>query len=184
MVSAGCSAAHHGADASTTSTTQAGPNPDVVPAVITPAYVDAVFVVLNRDFGNATRTLFQAGAVTGTVTGDLRAIFAHPLYEQEVGNAGASLKLPQSNLRHPPGDIVTMVTRLFSASSSCVFVQTRSDFSAVLVKPSAPAASEYWALQPKQASTDPRHINPTPWALSFNADYLTPTTIPDQCLGH
>ena len=37
--------------------TTAGPNPDVIPPVITAAYVNAVFAVLNHVYGDATRTI-------------------------------------------------------------------------------------------------------------------------------
>jgi hypothetical protein len=180
VVASGCSSARVHPAVPTASTLPA-PNPDVIPPVITAAYVNAVFTVLNHINGNATRSLFRSNSVTPTVSIQLRAIFNSPLFGQEMRNASASLSLPRSNLRQPLGDIVTTVVRLISATPKCIFVETTSSFTAVLVKPSGPASSEYWALQPKQPGIDPGRTNPTPWALSFNADYLTPTPIPDQC---
>lgn len=152
-----------------------GPNPDVIPAVITPAYVDAVFRVLNHINGNAVRSLLGAGRVTATVTTDLRAIYSGSLYGQELKIANESLRGDLSNVRRPPGDISTTVLDLLSSSPTCIFVKTRSTFQAVLLKPSPPAASEYFRLSAKQSTDDPDDLNPTPWSLSFNASYQTPT---------
>ena len=158
-----------------------GPNPDVIPAVITPAYVNAVFRVLNHINGNAVRTLLGSGRITPQVTTYLRAIYSDPLFTEEVKIAGETLHNDLSNVRRPPGDIDTTVLRLLSSSPSCIFVETRSTYQAVLVKPGPPSASEYFRLSDKQPSDDPTNANPTPWTLSFNANFQTPTSVPDQC---
>ena len=167
--------------ASPTTSSPLGPNPDVIPQVITADYVNAVFKVLNHINGNAVRALLTASQVTPEVQTDLRAIFNDPLYQQELKIAGQSIQGDTSNVRKPPGDIQTVVVQLLDSSPTCIFVSTRSIFGAVLLHPTPPAASEYWMLKPKQADVDPSGLNPTPWSLSFNANYTTPTSIPDQC---
>lgn len=177
-----CSSSHHAAPPpSTTSSTVAGPNPDVVPAVITPAYVDAVFAVLEHVNGNAVRAMVSSGAVTPVVLADLRAIYNDPLYDQEVKIAQQSLAAGASNVIRPPGDVRVGVVRLISSTSTCIFVQTSEDYSAVLKNPGPRPGSGYWGLDRKVASNDPKGLNTTPWALFFNAVYLKPTNIPDQC---
>jgi hypothetical protein len=156
-------------------------NPDVIPPVITVAYVNAVFAVLNHINGDVSRNLITDDRVTVQDKTYLRAIYDNPLYGQEVVIAQQSLGENLQNVRHPPGDVITRVRRLLSASHSCVFVETQSNFSSVLIDPGPPAASEYFELAPKQPGIDPQHLNPTPWALRFNASYVTPTTITDQC---
>jgi hypothetical protein len=185
---AACSSSHRTDPTTTTSATSTtfaptGSNPEVIPSVITPAYVDAVFKVLNHINGDATRQLFGSGSVDPIVRADLRALFSDPLYSQELANASASLATNRNSLRNPIGDVVTTVKRVISASPRCVFVETVSDFSPVDIHPSQ-AASEYWVLVPKVPTNDPMRLNRTAWALSFNADYLTPTSIPNQCAGH
>ena len=69
---------------SSTSTTVDPINPDVVPTVITPAYVDAVFKVLNHIDGNATRSLASANALLGSGRQDLEQSIWIPFYGQEV----------------------------------------------------------------------------------------------------
>jgi hypothetical protein len=186
---AACSSGSHRASPPTTvpvtSTSVApvagGPNPDVVPPVITVAYVNAVFAVLNHINGDVSRSMLSNNQLTEQARVDLRAIYDDPLYTREVTIAQQSLRGNLDNVRRPPGDIVTTVRKLIAASSQCVFVETRSDFSPVLIHPGEPTASEYFELARKQADIDPGQVNPTPWALSFNASYLTPTTVPDQC---
>jgi hypothetical protein len=182
---AACSSHHHNAARATTvpstAPTTTVPDPDVVPAVITPAYVNAVFAVLNHINGNASRSLVSSGELTGQVRSDLRAIYNDPLYTQEITIAQQSLSQSLDNVRRPPGDIVTSVERLISATPTCVFVETESDYSAVLVEPGHPSASEFFKLSPKSQIMDPENLNPTPWSISFNAAFLTPTSVPNQC---
>ena len=181
-MAAACSSGHHPV-AQPTTTTAPDPNPYVVPAVITPAYVNAVFKVLEHVDGNASRTLIAAKAVSPTVLADIRAIYADPLYADEVNIAEESLKGDLKNIRRPPGDVAMSVVRLISASPSCIFVEAASDYSAVVYRSPTPPASEYWGLRLKQRGDDPGHLNPTPWAFSFNRTFGAPTSIPDQCVG-
>ncbi|HWE54489.1 MAG TPA: hypothetical protein VG435_03210 [Acidimicrobiales bacterium] len=183
LVAGGCSSGGHSRAVPTTTTQPAGPNPDVVPAVITPAYVNAVFAVLEHVDGNASRTLIESKSVTPQVIADIRAIYNDPLYSQEIRIAQQSRSTSSADLLHPVGDVRITVRAILSESPTCIFVETNSDYSAVLVKPETPAASEYWMLRLKQPGADPSRLNSTPWALSFNADFLTPTTIPNQCVA-
>ncbi len=157
------------------------PNPDVIPPVITAAYVNAVFAVLNHLNGDAVRALVASKRVTPTVKLYLRAAYNDPLYAEEVTIAQQSIDGSLSNVRSPPGDILTIVQRLISATPTCIFAETRSDFSNVVRVSTTPAASEYFSLSLKQKGTDPHRVNRTPWAFAFNADYQTSKTIPSQC---
>ena len=131
------------------------PNPDVVPSVITPAYVNAVFAVLNHVYGDATRNLRASHAVTTEVKTDLRAIFNDPLYSEQVQAATVSLSGAISNVRPDAGDGVTIVKKLIAATPNCVFVQTETNLSSVLIHPTPSAAAEYYELVRKQRSADP-----------------------------
>ena len=182
LFSAGACAggSHHSAP--TTTAPSGGPNPDVIPSVITPAYVNAVFRVLNHINGDASRALLAAGKVTPGVLTDLRAIFNDPLYAQEVKIAQQSIAGNLSNVRRPPGDTKTTVENLIWATSTCVFAMVLQDYSQVTVRPEPAAPPGYWGLEPKAQGDDPLHLNPTPWALSFNAVFPTPpTSIPNPC---
>ena len=174
------SGSHH---VSSTSTT-AGVNPAVVPAVITPAYVDSVFVALNHVAGNATRALVASHLVSSQVVADLRAIFNDPLFQDQLTSARAALTTGGlSNVVQDPGDSVTSVKQVVSATPSCVFVQVWTDFSAVDVHPPSSPAVDYVELRLKPARDDPAHLNDTPWAISAEQVSTTPATVSSTC-GH
>ena len=158
-----------------------GPNPDVIPAVITPAYVNAVFKVLNHINGDAVRAVVASHQISPLVERQLQAIYAGPLFAVEVKVFQQGLSSGLMNVKANPGDRVTVVRRLISTSPNCIFVETSSDLSAVEVKPGPPAASEYWQLTLKDSTEDPRDINPTPWMLSNNEDFMVPTTVDSPC---
>src|SRR5689334_16440037 len=88
-VLAACSSGRHRATGPTTTT---APDPAVVPAVITPAYVDAVFVVLNHVYSDAARRLRVAHSVTPEVRADLRAVFNDPVYATQLQAAEQALR--------------------------------------------------------------------------------------------
>lgn len=178
-VMSGCSGARHHVVLPTTTTL---PDPDVVPAVITPAYVDAVFVALNHVYGNASRTLRADHAVTPAARADLRAIFGDPAYGAQLQAAQQAVDQGViNNIRPNAGDLVTTVTRLVTALPTCIFVEATTNFSAVQVKPTPTPASEFFQFAPKQARNDPEHINPTPWEIAVDDAYLKPTTVRTTC---
>lgn len=179
---AGCSSSHRAA-ATTTTSTVPGPNPDVVPAVITPAYVNAVLADLNHVYGNATRALVATKAVTPAVREDLRAIFNDPLFAQQLSEATQSLSGPIQNVRSDPGDGTITVRRLIRSSGTCIFVETETNLSTVLVRPSPSPVAEYYELDLKQKGIDPNHLNPTPWAFGYNVDFFTNAPAPQRCVG-
>jgi hypothetical protein len=178
-----CSSGHQAAAPPPTTTSLPYPDPYVVPAVITPAYVNAVFAVLNHVYGNATRVLVATREVTPAVKADLRAIFNDPLYASQVLEAQQSLTGAINNVRPSPGDEVTQVVKLIYASRSCIFLQATSNLSAVLLHPTPEPASEYFELSPKEYSTHQSDLNPTPWAISADAAYLIPTSSPNPCVS-
>jgi hypothetical protein len=159
------------------------PDPDVVPAVITPAYVDAVFVVLNHIYGNASRTLRAERAVTSAVKVDLRAIFNDPAYGVQLQAAQAAVAGSEiDNVRLRGGDAVTTVTQLLTASPTCIFIRVTTDLSKLELKVPAPPAAEYFEFAPKQPGNDPTRLNPTPWAIAVDEAFTTPTTAKSTCV--
>jgi hypothetical protein len=158
-----------------------GPNPDIIPPVITVTYVNAVLKTLFHVYGNATRTLATTRQVSTDVKADLRSIYNDPAYEQQLAAAQLSLRGVINNVRGDAGDPITVVKRLVSESSRCIFFEASTNLSLVLIHPTPAAASEYYELAPKDAGNDPLHLNPTPWAVSYNVAFLTPTTVPSRC---
>lgn len=159
-----------------------GPNPDIIPAVITPAYVNAVFRVLNHINGNAVRLIATEHRVSTPAQAELRAIFNDPEYATQLQAAQLSIQQGVIANVNPTGaDAVTTVKQLIAVSPNCLFVETTTDLSALLRNPTPVAASEYYELARKQRGDDPTGINSTPWAISFNAAFQTPTAIGPRC---
>ncbi len=184
-----CSSGTHDASPTTArvSSTSTGdetvPNSDDIPPVINITYVDGVLKALFHVYGNATRSLVATHALSPLATADFRSIYNNPLYASEIQLAEESLQGQIRNVRSEPGDGVVKVRSLIYATSSCIFIETSTDLSAVLIHPTPTAASEYYELKHKQPGIDPGHLNATPWAISFNAAYLTPTSVANRCDG-
>ncbi|MCU4184240.1 hypothetical protein K6U06_07695 [Acidiferrimicrobium sp. IK] len=149
------------------------------------AYVNAVLAQLNHVYGDVSRQDLAAMSLPKTSAAMLRAIFNDPLFTQELSVATNGLLGDLSNVRRPPGDRVTRVVRLLSASPTCIFAQTSTDYSKVLVKEGQPVGAEYYELTPKAPGNDPQHLNPTPWAIQANEAFSTPppTVPPNPCAG-
>ncbi len=157
-------------------------DPYSVPRVITVAYVNSVLAALAHDNSDAARAFSDSRSINAVVTTDLRAIFNDPAYAQQIQDLVQSLRQGIiSEVRPNGGDLKITVTRLITGTSSCIFVETTSDTSALFVHPSPPPASEYFELQPKQAGADPKHLNPTPWSFAYDEVFFTPTSAPSRC---
>jgi hypothetical protein len=155
-------------------------NAPTVPATITPAYVNTVFATLNHVYGNALRLELQTNSIPAQAAVDLRAIYNDPLYSKEMTIAAQDLAGNRSNVRNPPGDQVTRVLHLISASPTCIFVDTETNVSKVVLNAPTPGY-DYYELTPKQPGIDPTGINPTPWALTYDLFFTSPTPPQDQC---
>jgi alkylhydroperoxidase family enzyme len=171
LLLAACGSGHHVAAPTTTTApsppTTADVNPDVVPPVITTAYLDAVLRVLDHLYGNATRSELHSRRLTAATLAYLRAIYRDPQYSDEVSIfsgavGGASL----DQLRTDPGDRVLTVASILTASPSCAQMRVTTNYAAVDVHPT-PAAAGYIELESKLTKDDPGALNSTAWAISY-----------------
>ncbi len=88
-----------------------------------------------------------------------------------------SANLP--NVRRPPGDGRSHLQ--MALDSLCPGQCTSSNDAAVDLTAATTACAacvEYWGLRPETGWYDPQDLNPTPWAIAFNADFLSRTTVP------
>jgi hypothetical protein len=163
-------------------TTTTVPNPDLIPAVITPAYVDAVFKALDHIYGNVVRLMVNTSNIPPEATADLRAIFADPQFATELKIFSLELDQKPGDLRDPPGDEITTVEKLLDVSRSCIYLRTTTNYAPVLKDPATSDGSEYYALIPKPDTIDPENLNATAWAIFYNESFQTPTPPPaDPC---
>lgn len=156
--------------------TAPGPNPDVIPAIITPAYVDAVFKVLNRVYGEALREELTTRGVGPTVTTELQAIYIPPQLGVELAIFNQALNGSLRYVLPNPGDRVFTTTALQRATSSCIQAEEVADYTAVDRTKTAPQALTV-VLARKHAGAH-NSINATPWVISYEKTQSPATTCP------
>ncbi len=154
---------------------------DPVPAVITVNYVNRVLAQLNVIYSDALRISLTTKQITPQVKTDLRAIYANPLYQEELAGFKLQLEHYPTDLRKHIGNRITTVVRLISASPICIFIATRENFAEILTHPGEGFGSEYYSLIRKAPSNDPQHLNRTPWQFGFNFASIKPHVVPNQC---
>jgi len=172
-----------GSSSTSVPTNGSGVNPYVIPDVITPAYVNAVFVVLNQINGDVLRLLVTERAITPGVEEDLAAIYSPPLYRYQLATARNSLSGAINNVKPNPGDPVTVVIRLIYSSKQCIFVQVDNDLSQVLIKPVPEPVAEYYGLKYKGGMDSTDRLNPTPWIIFNDVALLRPRPVQDPCIS-
>src|SRR5579875_2907419 len=178
---AGCGG-HAGAGAGGSGGGSGGPGGvDPVPAVITVNYVNRVLAQLNVIYSDALRISLTTKQITPQVKTDLRAIYANPLYQEELAGFKLQLEHYPTDLRKHIGNRITTVVRLISASPTCIFIATQENFAEILTHPGENFGSEYYSLIRKAPNNDPLHLNRTPWQFGFNFASIKPHEVPNQC---
>jgi len=178
---AGCGG-HAGAGAGGSGGGSGGPGGvDPVPAVITVNYVNRVLAQLNVIYSDALRISLTTKQITPQVKTDLRAIYANPLYQEELTLFHDEIVHPPPDLRRMIGVRVTKVAKLISSDRTCIFIETRTSFSQISNYKGVPFGSEYYSLVRKVESDDPTHRNSTPWMFGFNAASIKPQAVTDPC---
>lgn len=162
-----------------TTTTTAPIDVSVIPPTIDGPYLTAVLAALDQVDGDATRMIVAAKNLTPAAADYLNAIYSDEALKQEADGWFESLADdPQlGGVRSNPGDRRTVVERVIAASPTCVWLAVQRDYSARNVE-AVPTRIEYLALQPIDATNDPRKLNPTPWMITidgFRADGKEPS---------
>lgn len=139
----------------TTTTT----DPYAVPAVIDAAYVNRVLASLDALTGEAFRLYIRDRRITPEISDRLRAAYGSgEIYDLTVRSFE---KEKDTRLSAPPGNPVSTVTRLITASPNCVYAQVARDY-----RPVGGTIQDLklWVgLRPPAAFQDPLRYNPTPW---------------------
>jgi len=150
--------------ATTTSTTSAAER-YATPETITPEYVNDVLVALNEVYGDVVRKQIQSSQLEPQDLIPLRAIYAEAEFKQQAAALAQSPARPPEAYHSPIGDRRIVVDQLLPATSMCVAVKGSYDFSNILKQPPPPRA--VWVtLRPKDAGSDPRGLNATPWHIA------------------
>jgi hypothetical protein len=161
-------------------TTTAPADPYAIPAQIDAAYLNRVFEALERVIGDAARIIVTQQAYPPEAADRLYSVYTEDEFQDQTRIWLDAISGGLRTFRSSPGDRLTTVKRIVSASRSCVFVEAIRDHSRTASEP-VPPRSTYVALRPKALDRDRAQLNPTPWIISgegYNADGSQP---PDPC---
>ena len=139
-------------------------NPYAVPVVIDEAYVNRVLAGLDHALGDVTRIVVSERAITQDVVDRLKALYIGDYLKLSVAAFEQGIRSGFTTYREPPGDRSTVVTRLISISSSCIFAEVRRDYSATSVNPAAATTIQWVAIQPSDL-VGVAGSNPTRWVF-------------------
>ena len=151
-----------------------------IPTRITVPYVQRVINALNAVQGDAARLIVADRSLVPPAVYRLEAIDGDKWFSEVTATWADDLAAGLKNYRSAPGNEKDTVKKLISASPSCMWVETISDFSAVAVK-SPPPSINYIQLIPLMPGRDKGGWNPTPWMIQlegYNSRGLTPS---DPC---
>ena len=155
-----------GATAGTVATVPPTTNPYAVPEVIDIAYVNRVLAGLDQAMGEIARLVVAARAIPPEALDRLKAVWvdqpSNPNSHVQLSINGIEAGIIQgfSDTKVPPGNTVTTVTELLTATPSCIFAKVEQDYSAVSSEP-PPRIRRHWVgLVPIDPAQDPKHYNP------------------------
>ena len=157
-------------------------NPYAVPAVIDEAYVNRVLAGLDHSIGDIVRQVVTTKTFTRETEERFTAVYTGRHLQYQLDSILADLQGGLVNAKPSPGDQVTTVNRLITATPTCIFAEVHRDYSAVVIKESPLLSTQWVVLRPVEAVTA-RIYNPTGWLFSydgFQADYSAPK---DPCPG-
>lgn len=139
------------------------PDPFAVPTTIDTAYAERVLNALYEIDAETTRLALEAGTVTPEVRERIEA--GNAPEEAEIQStlleAGLATGLPE--VRRTPGPVTITISRVLSATPTCVALVGTTDYTNVLVEaPVAPQEPQLITLVPEEPDNT---INPTGWKV-------------------
>lgn len=156
-------------------TTVASPESDQV------ATVNRILAGLDGVMGDLQRILVRERRITPEVTERLRAIYTGPELLNQIDAFRADVANGLTGYKNPPGNRVTTVSRLITASPICVFAEVNRDYAPVTEGLAPRPASLYVILVDKAEADDPRQLNPTPWAMLYDGVQADGSQPEDVC---
>lgn len=159
-------------------------NPYAVPTVIDAAYVNRVLAGLDALRGDVTRLIVRTRTIPQEAYDRLRAMYGTDRSLQlRIDNFQGDLSHGLTGYNAQPGNQITTIAQLISASSKCIFARVARDYSAV--GPGAtPTSDKNWvSLIPLDGTRDPRGYNSTQWSFSYDGFPPDRSQPPDPCAG-
>jgi hypothetical protein len=145
------------------------------------ASVDRVLAGLDGVMGDLQRILVRDRKITPEVTARLRAIYAGPELLNQIDAFKADVDNGLLGYKVPPGNRVTTVARLITASPICMFAEVKRDYSPITVGLGSRPTTLYVVLVTKSPADDPGNLNPTPWTMLYDGVQADGSQPEDVC---
>ncbi len=145
------------------------------------AAVNQALAGLDAVMGDLQRVLVKERRITTEVTDRLQAIYTGPEILNQIDAFRADVANGLTGYKNPPGNRVTTVSRLITASPICVFAEVNRDYAPVTEGLAPRPASLYVILVDKAEADDPRQLNPTPWAMLYDGVQADGSQPEDVC---
>jgi hypothetical protein len=131
--------------------------------------VNAVLAGLDGVMGDLQRILVKQRSLTTDVTDRLRSIYTGPELLNQLDAFKADVDGGLLGYKPNPGNRVTTVSRLITATPVCIFAEVKRDYSPLTIGVSSSKPSTlYVVLVNKETVDDPKHLNPTPWTMIYD----------------
>lgn len=152
-----------------------------VPAVIDAAYVNRVLAALDTQLGDVTRLLIRTKTFPAEAFDRLKAIYTdNESLQLKLDAFQADLRKGFADYKPTPGNKITTVTKMVTASRTCIFVEVRRDYTPVTGKNTI-IHPQWAALKPSDPSRDPSRYNGTSWAFAYDGVQPDSTEPPNPC---
>jgi hypothetical protein len=151
-----------------------------VPAVIDAAYVNRVLAALDALDGDIFRIYLRDRAISPAVAERIRALYGGSAekYDREVRSLEDEKDYRPAQ---EPGNRISKVTRLITATPACIYAQVERDFRPVMG--TVHGQVEWVGLQPISALANQGKHNPTPWMYVVNGFMPDRSQPPNPCAG-
>jgi hypothetical protein len=143
--------------------------------------IDRVLAGLDTVMGDLERILVKERAITPDVTDRLQAIYTGPELLNQIDAFKVDVGSGLAGYKSPPGNRLTLVSRVITESRDCVFAEVKRDYSPTSSGPPAPLATLYVVLVTKNPADDPKAYNPTGWAMLYDGVQDDGTQPEDVC---
>jgi len=145
--------------------------------------VNRVLAGLDGVMGDLQRILVKERKITPEVTDRLRSIYTGPELLNQIDAFKLDVSGGLAGYRSPPGNRLTVVSRIITASRQCVSAEVKRDYSPTSSGPPGPPTTLYVILVTKNAADDPKGYNPTGWAMLYDGVQDDGSQPEDVCRG-
>ena len=139
-----------------------------IPATIDAPYIEKVMAALDHVYGEGARYMASNRKVDGQFAEYLAAAFGGESFSLKQQLWGQIITDDFRLLRPEPGDAETTVKQVLIAEPTCVIFEAGRDFFPIFTEPDQPGPPRFVALVPLPPDRDVRHLNPTPWLITFD----------------